>query len=68
MIKPDFETFKQLAKEGNFIPIYTELLADMETPVTAYLKLKNKDFSFLQKAPKEESGGGDTAFLGLILS
>jgi len=35
MIKPDFDTFKQLVKEGNFIPIYTELLADMETPVTA---------------------------------
>jgi anthranilate synthase component 1 len=64
MIKPDFETFKQLAKEGNFIPIYTELLADMETPVTAYLKLKNKDFSFLLESAERGERWGRYSFLG----
>jgi anthranilate synthase component 1 len=36
---PDFETFKTLSAKGNLIPIYREILADTETPVSATLKL-----------------------------
>ena len=68
MIKPDFETFKQLAKEGNFIPVYAELLADMETPVTAYLKLKNEGFSFLLESAEGGERWGRYSFLGFIPS
>ncbi|MBM4135296.1 MAG: anthranilate synthase component I [Nitrospira sp.] len=39
MLYPDLETFKNLSEKGNLIPVYREILADTETPVSAYLKL-----------------------------
>jgi anthranilate synthase component I len=36
---PDLESFKTLSSKGNLIPVYTEILADTETPVSAALKL-----------------------------
>ena len=39
MLYPDLETFKSLASQGNLIPVYEEILADTETPVSAALKL-----------------------------
>jgi anthranilate synthase component 1 len=42
MLYPEFNEFKEKAKEGNLIPIYREVLADLETPLSAFLKLKGK--------------------------
>ena len=39
MLYPDLEGFKSLASRGNLIPVYREILADTETPVSAALKL-----------------------------
>jgi anthranilate synthase component 1 len=39
-IVPDRRSFLALAREGNVIPVYTDLMADFETPVSAYAKLK----------------------------
>lgn len=39
-IYPDSQTFAKLAQEGNLIPVYTDLMADFETPVSVYSKLK----------------------------
>lgn len=47
MIYPDFKTFRTLADRGNLIPVYTELMADLETPLSAYMKLGNSPYSFL---------------------
>ncbi len=45
LTKQDFLT---LTKLGNLIPVYKEILGDMETPVSAYLKLsRNSKYSFL---------------------
>lgn len=41
-----FDEFKSLSLQGNLIPLYKEILGDIETPVSAYLKL-NKRPSFL---------------------
>lgn len=38
-MKPSFLEFKKLAKRCALVPAYTELPADMETPVTVYTKL-----------------------------
>jgi anthranilate synthase component 1 len=40
------DEFKNLSRQGNVIPLYKEILGDIETPVSAYLKL-NKKPSFL---------------------
>ena len=47
MALPDFNNFKSLAEKGNVIPVYRELLADMETPLGIYARLANGPYSFL---------------------
>jgi anthranilate synthase component 1 len=47
MYYPSLEEIKTLSKQGNIIPIYREISADMETPVSAYLKVANRPYSFL---------------------
>ncbi|MGB2706022.1 MAG: anthranilate synthase component I, partial [Candidatus Omnitrophota bacterium] len=37
----------KLAKKGNLIPVYTEILADFETPLSAFAKIDEGDFSYL---------------------
>ena len=39
-IHPNRDEFKRLSGEGNLIPVYTDLMADFETPVSVYSKLK----------------------------
>ena len=39
--------FKQLSKEYNLIPIYKEIRADLDTPLSIYLKLAKNSYSFL---------------------
>jgi anthranilate synthase component 1 len=49
MYTPDFETFRERAGQGNLVPVYREILADMETPVSAFLKLQeaSEGYAFL---------------------
>ena len=47
MYYPSLEQVRELAKEGNLIPVYQEISADLETPVTAYMKVARKPYSFL---------------------
>jgi anthranilate synthase component 1 len=42
MIYPELSEFKEKTREGNLIPVYREILADLETPLSAFLKLKGK--------------------------
>ncbi|MEK6571284.1 MAG: hypothetical protein AABZ61_07940, partial [Bacteroidota bacterium] len=47
MITP-FEEFRKLCKQGNIVPVVDELLADTDTPVSAYLKIRDESpYSFL---------------------
>ena len=40
--------FDQLASEGyNRIPLYREVLADLDTPLSTYLKLADAPYSYL---------------------
>ena len=39
-VHPSREAFRELARIGNLIPVYTDLMADFETPVSVYSKLK----------------------------
>ena len=46
-ITPTKTEFVKLAQQGNLIPVYAEVLADAETPVSAYQKLQKTGPSFL---------------------
>lgn len=47
MYYPTLEEARGRAGEGNLIPIYREVPADLETPVSAYLKVARSPNSFL---------------------
>jgi anthranilate synthase component 1 len=49
MYTPDLQTFMTRATEGNLVPVYREILADLETPVSAFLKLRaaSEGYAFL---------------------
>jgi anthranilate synthase component 1 len=48
VIQPDFREFQRLAKQGNLIPVFDVLPADLLTPVSAYLRIaQGARYSFL---------------------
>lgn len=63
-IKPSFSEFKQKAAQGDLIPVYEEFLADVETPVSAYLKIRDKPFSYLLESAVGGERWGRYSFIG----
>jgi len=65
MYCPSREEFLNLASQGNLIPVYREILADMETPVSAFCKIDDRQSAFLL----ESIAGGEKwarySFLGV---
>jgi anthranilate synthase component 1 len=47
MYQPTLEQVEALANKGNLIPVYRDLPADMDTPVSIYLKLQDEGPCFL---------------------
>ena len=47
MYTPTLEEVGKLAGQGNLVPVYREINADLETPVSAYLKVARSPYSFL---------------------
>jgi anthranilate synthase component 1 len=64
MYYPSFDTFKAKATQGNLIPVYREIMADLETPVAAFMKLNGGDFSFLLESVEGGEKWGRYCFLG----
>ncbi len=64
MVYPDVKTFRQMAAAGNVIPVYREILGDLETPVSAYKKLRNSQPSFLLESVEGGEKWGRYSFLG----
>jgi len=55
-ILPSASDFARFASQGNLIPVYADLMADFETPVSAYAKLRDQGPSYLLESVE----GGDT--------
>jgi anthranilate synthase component 1 len=64
MYHPPLEKLDELARRGNLIPIWRELPADLETPVSVYLKLRGKGPSFLLESVEKGEQVGRYSFLG----
>ncbi|MGK7914696.1 MAG: chorismate-binding protein, partial [Prochloraceae cyanobacterium] len=65
MIFPDFPEFSALAQQGNFIPVYQEWAADLETPVSAWYKVcEGQAYSFLLESVEGGEQLGRYSFLG----
>ncbi|MGB8873551.1 MAG: anthranilate synthase component I [Desulfobaccales bacterium] len=65
MTQTDFATFSDLARQGNLIPVYREILGDLETPVSAYKKLRGHGCSYLLESVEGGEKWGRFSFLGL---
>ena len=66
MHNPSLEEVKRTAAsgEGNLVPIYREVLADLETPVSAFLKVKRGDYSFLLESVEGADRPARYSFIG----
>ena len=61
--KAEFEDFVKKSKEYNLIPIYREIRADLDTPLSIYLKLSQDSYSFLLESI---TGGENLARYSII--
>ena len=61
---PSFSEFESMAEYGSLIPVYREFLFDTETPVSAYLKIKDKSFSYLLESADGGERWGRYSFIG----
>ena len=61
---PTASDFLELAREGNLVPVYREILADTETPVSAYLKVARGAHGFLLESVQGGEKWARYSFLG----
>ena len=65
-IQPGFTRFQALAKKGNVIPVYMEVLADLLTPVSAFMNIATgADHSFLLESVEGGERAARYSFLGV---
>ncbi|WP_193193652.1 anthranilate synthase component I [Nostoc sp. MG11] len=65
MIFPDFSQFSSLAQQGNFVPVYQEWVADLDTPVSAWYKVcAGQPYSFLLESVEGGEKLGRYSLLG----
>ena len=65
MNHPTLKEFKELARPNALVPVYREIMADLETPVSAYMKIaKDQPYSFLLESVEQADVIGRYSFLG----
>ncbi len=64
MYYPDIDQFKTLSSKGNLIPVYKEIIADTETPVSAFIKIDTPP-SFLLESVTGGEKWARYSFLGV---
>ncbi|MDD5672045.1 MAG: anthranilate synthase component I, partial [Candidatus Omnitrophica bacterium] len=65
MITPDFASFKKLAKQGNLVAVQISVPADLETPVSSFLKLASAETNaFLLESAEHAEQVGRYSIIG----
>lgn len=64
MYSPSQEEFRKLSAEGNLIPVARRVLADLETPLSAYRKIRGQGESFLLESVEGGEHLGRYSFVG----
>ncbi|HTP63828.1 MAG TPA: anthranilate synthase component I [Geobacteraceae bacterium] len=64
MYYPDYATFASLSASGNLIPVYREIMADLDTPVSAFRKIDDGRYSFLLESIEGGEKWARYTFLG----
>ncbi len=63
-LHPAYEEFQRLFREGNVLPVYAEIIADRDTPVSAFRKLQDGSPCFLFESTEQNERTGRYSFLG----
>src|SRR5687767_5863667 len=63
-LTPGLDGVRELAREHNLVPLRHTFIADCETPVSAYLKLREEGPSFLLESAEQGQRVGRWSFLG----
>jgi len=63
-VKPSLEEFRELSKLGNVVPVYAQLAADFETPLSAYMKISQEDGAFLFESAESTDASGRYSIMG----
>jgi anthranilate synthase component 1 len=61
---PSRAEFRELGQRGNVVPVYTDWVADSETPVSAFSKLDRGGYSFLFESTEKNDVSGRFSFVG----
>ena len=65
MTQTSYEAFVELARHGNFVPVCKEIIADLLTPVSAFLKIaEHSDYAFLLESVEGGEHVARYSFLG----
>src|ERR1043165_8621983 len=64
MIQPDYRQFCALASQGNLVPVYQELLMDLETPLSFFKRLERDRYAFLLESVEGSERWARYSFLG----
>jgi anthranilate synthase component 1 len=64
IVTPTADAFLTLAQQGNLIPVTRRVLADFETPLSAYCKLRGQGESFLFESVEGGEHLGRYSFVG----
>jgi anthranilate synthase component I len=64
MYYPDLTAFKSLSARGNLIPVYREIMADLDTPVSAFRKIDDGRYAFLLESIEGGEKWARYTFLG----
>jgi anthranilate synthase component 1 len=63
-LSPSREEFRALAGRGNLVPVYAELAADLDTPLSAFLRLRPGPYAFLLESVEGGEKWARYSFLG----
>src|ERR687898_3547470 len=63
-LTPSLDETRELAREHTLVPLRHTFIADCETPVSAYLKLRGNGPSFLLESAEQGQRVGRWSFLG----
>ncbi|MGB1260451.1 MAG: anthranilate synthase component I [Akkermansiaceae bacterium] len=61
---PSPEEFRSLAEQGNVVPVYAQLAADFETPLSAFIKISGGGEAFLFESAESTGDSGRYSILG----
>ncbi len=65
MVRPDVETFRTLARSGAAVPLVREVLADLDTALSIFLKVDDGRHSFLFESNEGGEHWGRYSFIGI---